>query len=117
MEEELQGLHDKYAAIVKLYQALLVQFGAEVTVKQEQYCLSIIGIIDGVEFKFRVHHDKDGEFTKIDWQKAKQKELKDIKKLFDLLSTIFSSLNGATPASCKLFGKEFKLDDNNNGGD
>ena len=69
---------------VDTYSHLLQEFGADITNKgEEQYSDFFEGTLDGKKFKFIVYHKKDGEFTKIDWQKVSREDFQDIKTLFD----------------------------------
>ena len=69
---------------VDVYSHLLEEFGAVVTKRdKEQYSDFFEGTLDGKKFKFIVYHNKDGEFSKIDWQKVSRDDLQDVKALFD----------------------------------
>ena len=69
-----------------IYCELLVELGAKITKeREEQYADIIEGHLQGKEFKFRVHHKKNGEFSKVDWQKLGRSDLQEIKASFDEL--------------------------------
>ena len=58
---------------ITIYSAFLEEFGANINKpKEEQYADCIKGT---QEFKFRIHHDKDGEFSTVDWQKVSRADL------------------------------------------
>ena len=67
-----------------VYRELLTEFGAtNLEEDEEQYADCFEGRLKGKEFKFRVHHKKNGEFSKIDWQKTRRDDFQEIKGLFD----------------------------------
>lgn len=69
---------------VDVYFHLLEEFGAIITKQdKEQYSDFFEGTLDGKKFKFIVYHKKNGEFSKIDWQKVSRDDFQDIKALFD----------------------------------
>ena len=77
---------------ITIYLAFLEEFGAKIEdQKDEQYADSIEGTLQGKKFKFRIHHNKDGEFSKIDWQKISREDFQEIKALFDKIKGIIIS--------------------------
>lgn len=66
------------------YSDLLKEFGAIITKEgEQQYSHFFEGTLEGKEFKFIVYHNKDGNFSKIDWQKVSRSDFQDLKALFD----------------------------------
>ena len=98
---------------VAIYRAFLEEFGAVITKQsQEQYADIMEGTLLGKEFKFRIHHKKDGEFSKIDWQKTSREDLQEIKKLFDGLKGDIITLNAkAQPILLDLKMDKMKVED------
>ena len=72
-----------------VYGAMLKELGAAITKEgKEQYADVFEGTLRGKTFKFRVHHNKQGEFTKIDWQIITREDLQDVRSLFDQIQKI-----------------------------
>ena len=69
---------------VAMYREFLQEFGATITKQdEEQYADIFEGTLQGKKFKLRIHHNKDGELTKVDWQKITREDFQEIKSLFD----------------------------------
>lgn len=69
---------------VLIYHECLKAYGAKITKEyEEQYADIIEGTLEGKNFKFRIHHKKDGKFSKVDWQKVKREDFQEIKAHFD----------------------------------
>ena len=85
---------------VATYFNLLEEFGAIITKKgEQQYSDFFEGKLQEKEFKFIVYHNKDGEFTKIDWQKVARDDLQDVKAFFDEMRGEISKLSEKVDAA------------------
>jgi len=84
----------------KIYVALLLSSGATISKRTEkQYSTNIYGSLKGIEFMFRVHHNKTGEFTKIDRQRTTSSDLLAVKTFFDCIRKCIISIPSKSYAS------------------
>ena len=101
---------------IAIYSAFLEEFGAIIEkLKEEQYADSIEGTLQGKEFKFRIHHDKDGEFSKIDWQKVSRADFQEIKGIFDAIKGDITRLSTkAAKVQCRWWKLRIPASDHGN---
>lgn len=89
---------------VAVYRECLLEFGATISKEdKEQYADIIEGTLQRKVFKFRVHHTKNGEFSKIDWQKVARNDFQEIKRHFDDIKDDITTLSDKTEKAVMKF--------------
>ena len=103
MSYNSSGGVESYKVAEHIYVSLLKSFGAEIyKCSQHQYSTNFSGSIEGCSFIFRVHHDKTGAFTTIDWQgpNVNDNKLQELKSFFNCMKTCISQIS---PAKNQIF--------------
>lgn len=96
MEENKPKQHSHKIA-VNIYVALLKSFGAAmIKRKKVQYATNIYGYLHGIQFVFRVHYNKNCEFTRIDWQQTTESDLEAVKLFFDRVRNCINKIEPST---------------------
>ena len=84
---------------VTMCRDILQEFGATITKQdEEQYADIFEGTLQGKKFKLRIHHNKEGELTKVDWQKITREDFQEIKSFFDVMIAEIIKLSKKDPA-------------------